>query len=505
MNFLYPYYRRWNIDRIELLFFVLLLLASVTMLQVIYPYACLIVFLCLAFSFIVILKPLFGIYLLILLYPLDVFNLIIRSPQPQTIHLFFQDIFSCVLLLVIIVRQLGERHQCRLHAEPFKAFPYKWIFFLLALFVIWSIFSLFGSEHFIVSLFGWWRFISSFIVIAYISIYLDSYDKFIGVLIFYCCVSVIFASTAVYATTNVFKVVYELFQIFDTFISIQFGLFNAAGNIMLTHKGMLPGMGLASKHELSMLLMGGIFFAIYLMKIYESIKIRCVLLTLILLFMTIIHQVSARLSVVGMFIVVVFFFLSIPSARKSTIRVMVILIVMNLAGHYCSSLIEPIHKKNMEASQQFIEMANAESDFATSSMAFRKYLWKRAAERISRNMGLGSGPDSLMSDISFTSVHAHNIFITLAADYGITGVLLILLFLFVIANSAYRSVFIEPQVKNNLWFLQAILVASSLHALFENCFDVSIGQKQLWFMFGLLMASIHVAEIEKARDKLHLP
>ena len=251
-----------------------------------------------------------------------------------------------------------------------------------------------------------------------------------------------------------------------------------------------------------MLLMGGIFFAVFLMKLYNSSKIRSVLLTLILLFMTITYQVSSRLSVAGMFIVVVFFCLVIPSWRKSTIRVVVILIVINLAGSFCSSLIRPTHMKHMESESRTVEMATSESEFSPSSLSGRNYIWKRAIERIMRNMGLGSGPESLLGDITFTTFHAHNFLLTIAADYGLPGALLILLFLLVIANSAYKSVFIEPKVKNYLWLLQAIFVAASLHALFVDSFDVPINQKQLSFMLGLLMASINVAEKEATRDKL---
>ena len=131
-----------------------------------------------------------------------------------------------MLLLVMILRQLSERHQRPMHDEAFKAFPYKWIFFLLALFIIWSIFTVFRSEYFIVSLFGLWRFVSSFVIIAFLVLYLDRYDKFISVLIFYCFVSVIYALSAVYATNFAFQVNYELFQIFDTVISFQISLFN---------------------------------------------------------------------------------------------------------------------------------------------------------------------------------------------------------------------------------------------------------------------------------------
>ena len=487
----------------ELIFFILLLLASFTMTQVIHPYACLIVFLCLALSFIIFLKPMIGVYLLILLYPLNSFYLMVEHPQPQTIMVYFHNILSCVLLLVIILRQLSERHQRPMHAEALKAFPYKWIFFLLALFIIWSIFTVFRSKYFTVSLFGWWQFINSFVIIAFLVLYVDRYDKFISVLIFYCFVSVIYALSAVYATYFAFQVKYELFQIFDTFISIETDLFNLSANVLMANVGMLTGIGLAAKHDLSMLLTGGIFFAVFLMKLYNSLKIRCVLLTLILLFITIIYQITSTLSVAGLFLVAVFLCLAIPSWRKLIIWVVVILIVMNLAGFFFSSLIKTTHMKSMESSLKIVESKVSESEFQPSSMALRKSLWKRTIERISRDMGLGSGPASLGADITFALPSgAHNLLLTLAAEYGLPGALLILLFLLVIANSAYKSVFIEPKVKNNLWLLQTVFVAASLHALFEYCFDVPISQKQLWFMLGLLMASINVAEKEANRDKL---
>ena len=263
---------------------------------------------------------------------------------------------------------------------------------------------------------------------------------------------------------------------------------------------MLMGVGLAAKHDLAMFLIGGIFFAFFLMKLYDSLKVRCVLLTLILLFMTIIYQVFARLSIAGMFLVAVFLCLAIPSWRKSIVWVVVILIVVNLAGFFCSSLIKTTHMKNMESALKTVESVTSESEFAPNSLSGRKYIWKRTIERIMRNKGMGSGPDSLMMDLEFAVPNAHNLFLTLAAEYGVPGAVLILLFLLVIANSAYKSAFIGSKVRNNLWLLQAIFVAASLHSLFVYCFDVPISRKQLWFMLGLLMASINVAEKETTRD-----
>jgi O-antigen ligase len=158
--------------------------------------------------------------------------------------------------------------------------------------------------------------------------------------------------------------------------------------------------------------------------------------------------------------------------------------------------------KNMETSLKIVESTVSESEFQPSSMALRKSLWKRSVERILENNGLGSGPDSLFTDIAFNAPNSHNLLLTLATEYGLPGAVLILLFLLVIAHSAYQSVFIEPKVKNNLWLLQSVCVTTVLTALIEYSFDVPISQKQLWFMLGLLMASINIAEKKTNKDNL---
>jgi len=407
-----------------------------------------------------------------------------------------------MLLLLMILKQLSERHQRPIHNEDFKTLPYKWIFFLLAVFLFWSVILTFRSEYFIISLFELWRFVSCFVIIAFLIRFLDSYDKFIKVLIFYCCVSAIYALSAVYATNFAFQVNYELFQIFDTFISFQISLFNQAAAFSSENVGMITGVGLTAKHDLALLLAGGIFFAFFLMNLYNSLKARSVLIILIFLFMTIIYQVFSRVSITGMFLVAVFLCLAIPSWRKLTVWVVVMLIVMNLAGLFFSSLIRTTHMKNMESTLQKVESVTSESEFEPSSLSGRKYIWKKVIEIILRNKGLGSGPGSLMTDVSFAVPHGHNLLLTLASEYGLPGAGLILIFLLVIANSAYKSGFFETEVDNKLLFMQAIFVAASLHALFVYCFDMPLGRKQFWFVLGLLMASISLAGKEAKKDNL---
>ncbi|PKN84498.1 MAG: hypothetical protein CVU51_10445, partial [Deltaproteobacteria bacterium HGW-Deltaproteobacteria-1] len=202
------YWSHWfsNRDRLEFMFLVLSLITCLTLTQVIYPYVWLAGFLCLALFFIVLLKPVNGIYLFILLYPLASISFVIKYQQPYSpsVLVYFEEIFSFMLLLVMILRTLSERHQQPMQAEPFTAFPYKWIYFLLALFVCWSSFTVFGSQYFFLSLIGLWRFISCFVIITFLVLYLDTYEKFIGVLKVYCFVALIYGLSAVYATNVVF-------------------------------------------------------------------------------------------------------------------------------------------------------------------------------------------------------------------------------------------------------------------------------------------------------------
>ena len=495
MYFLSPSYLRLNIDRKELIFISLLLLASLTMMQVFYPFTCLIGFLCLAMSFVVFLKPLIGIYIFILLYPLASVTFTLSHPRAPA-FVCFEEIFTLLLFFVMILRQLSDHHQQPIHNKDYRKYTYKWYIFLLTLFFIWSIFTLIKPLYFPFALFGWWRFISSFVIMTYLLIYMDSYKKFIGVLIFYCFVSFIYALSAVYATNYAFLKNYELFHILNSFVSIRVALYNDASGILLQNVGLLTGVGFAPKHEAALLLSSGIFFAVFLMKLYESLKIRLVMVVLILLFIIIIYQVFSRISIAGMLIVPVFLCLAIPSWRKSIVGVFVILIVLNLAGLFGSSLIRTAHMKNMESDIQKIEVVASKSKYKASSLPGRIDIWQRSIERIVESKGMGSGPDSLWNDLAFSLPHAHNFVLTIAADYGLPGVVLILIFLIILANSSYKSILGGGTVNNHLWLLQVLCVSTSLHALFVYCFDMPIGRKHLWFMLGLLMASINLADKE---------
>ncbi len=491
------YWSHWfsNKDRLEFMFLALAFIVCLTLTQVIYPYAWLVGFLCLSIFFIVVLRPIIGIYLLILLYPLASISFVIKYQQPYSpsILIYFEEIFSFILLLVIIFRKLSERHRQPVTADLSTAFPYQWIFFLLALFISWSLFTVYRSEYFFLSLMGLWRMISCFVIIAFFVLYLDTYEKFIAVLKVYCFVAVIYGLSAVYATYFVFRFDYDLIDLFNKYTSIYISIYNRASGTLPSNVGMLTGVGFAAKHDLAMLLTAGILFAFLLMKLSSSFKVRGILLALVLLYITIIYQVFSKISVAGMFLAAMFVCLAVPNWRKLTIWVVAVFIALNLAGLFGSSLLKTTHMKNMESTQQKVEVAVSESEFEPSSLAGRQYIWRKTIERIVQQNGLGSGPDSLMADMAYALPTAHNLFLTLCAEYGVPGAAFMIIFLLMIAQRSYQYIFVKPKVKDNLWLLQVVLVAASLHALFVYFFDMPIYRKQLWFILGLLIASINVA------------
>jgi len=491
------YTKRWRVDVTEALFAGILLFFSLSLIQVTYSYECMIALFCLAIALIILIKPVFGIYLFILLYPLDSIYLVVDTSESVKIRLYFETLLATLFLLVMVVRTLSERHRCPACVSKLRSFPVKWIWFILTIFIVWSLFTLYRSEYFVHALWGWWRLITCFIVMLFMVPYLDGYDKIQKILIFYCCVAVVYALSAIVATHYVLDVKYELFEILGKGISIEVSLLNSSGGAMIQHAGMITGIGLSNKHELSMLLVGGIFFSVFLMKIYRSVPMRCVFAAFLLLYITIIYQIFSRLSIVGMFLFVIFLCVTIPSWRKSTAWVLLALIAINLAGFGCSQLIRPEHMKKMESTKKKVESVTSKSEFAPSSFAGRMHIWKKTIERIARSGGLGTGPDSLKADMTFISVTGHNLFLTLAAEYGLPGSMLVFLFFIIIACSSYKFVFVHPETENHLWLLKAACVGAVLHALFEYSFDLPISQKQLWFMLGLLMAAISVAEKDK--------
>jgi len=448
------------------------------------------------------LKPMVGVYLLTLLYPIQsiCFQLNLRWPWP--IKIYVVEILDIILLMVLILKYLSNYHLWDSNRCYKKPYHDVWIFYFFALFVVWSAFTLLWCNYFEKGLFSWAQFNSNFVTIAFLITYLDSYDKFIRLMAFYCCVAAVFALMAICATYHAFLV--EPVLLVNSKLSIlgQVGLRNEGAKFIPQIVGMRTGLGLCSKHELVILLSSSVLFSVYLIKHYKSSLIRTLLVILILLYETIFYQAFSRVAMAGTFFATGFICLAVPFLRKWTFIVMTSLIGLNLIGYCCSEIIKPAHMKSMESTMERVKAVSSKSEFKQSSYAQRVRIWRETIERIQRSKGMGNGPGSLFEDSTFFPPHGHNIVLTLAAEYGIPGAAIIILTLFFIAKRAYNSVFVKPRGESNLWLLQVVFVAAVLCALFEYSFDLFVYYQHLWYVIGLLLASLKVKLADSPNDQL---
>jgi len=471
--------------------------ASILLLtQVIYPYFFLILPCCFVPLFAVYHKPMIGVYLLTLLYPLGSCFFLLQFQQPQPIFIYPSEILSLILLFGLLLRQLADYHIKSSEDINKQAFSYKWLIFLASMFVFWSMYPIWRSDHLITSVYGLWRCLSSFICVAFLVLYLDSYNKFVGVMVFYCAVAFIYAASAVYATNHAFLILYPLATISNVSVSAHISLFNQVAGFVAPIVGMLPGYGLSPKHDLSMLSFGGVLFALFLIWNYRSAWIRSILVFLILIFETMIYHTFSKLSILGSFLVVGFICFSVPKWRQKIIVIVPVFIALNLIAHFFAMVIKPEHMKITDSTKAKIMQVSSESEFKPSSLTGRMRIWGRAIERIQWSKGLGIGPDNLSTDLAYATPTAHNLLLTLAAEFGIIGALISIFAFLVIGKYVFHSIFKHPRERNKVWLLQVTLLGATLCALFEYCFDIPVFRPQLWYMLGLLLASIRIVTAE---------
>lgn len=477
--------------------FSMLVSSAAVIITIAHPSASLIFFLFLIIFVLIYSKPIIGIYLLTILYPIDSIFLSLNLRWPEYIRIYWVEILSIILLMVMILRYLVKYHSIDSNSLVAKTQSDRCVFLFFAAFVVWSTFTVFWSAYLDRALFGWFRFNCLFITMSFLVIYLDSYDKFVRLMTFYCCVAALFAFMAIYATYYAFLINYILLVTPNVSLSAQISLFNQTGGIFTPIVGMVVGYGLSSKHELAMFLLCGVGFALFLIKHYKSTWIKSVLVFLILLFETVIYQIFVKLSIISSFFVLVFICMVVSSWRKSIIVILACFVCLNVIALSCSQILRPFHMKNTESTVRKIKKASAESEYQSGSFSLRMRYWKRAIERIRESNGMGNGPDSLWRDVS-CSPHAHNIVLTMAAEYGIPSVIFILGALFFIAKETYYQVFTRSKVNDNRWLLKIVLVATTLCALFEYFFDVFIWWQQLWYMLGLLLASLRLGPLKSS-------
>jgi O-antigen ligase len=437
-----------------------------------------------------------AIYLLTLLYPMDGLFIKLNLNWADYIRIYWYEVLSIILFIVMLLRYLVTHHSLDGDSAIAKTNSDRWILFFLAAFVIWSISTVLWSDYLDRTLFSWFKFNCLFIYMSFILVYLDSYGKFVRLMTFYCSVSAILAIAAIYATYHAFLIKYGLLVTSHLSLSVEVSLFNRPGKVLDFLSGMIVGTGLSSKHELGMYLLGGVVFALFLMRHYKSIWIRCAFLLLILLLETVMFLVLVKLTILGSLIFLVSISLIVTPWRRSVAIILACFILLNVTAYSLSQTLMPSHMKHTESTGTNIEKASQGSEYSDYSYPYRARYWRRAMERIQESHGMGNGPDSSWWDIGI-SPHAHNLILTMAIEYGLPGVFFIVAALFLIARNSYYQVFRIFQVSNNIWLLKLACVITAGLALFEYSFDVLIWCPQLWYMVGLLWASLRLGPVTR--------
>ena len=89
----------------------LMMVSSIAIISTIaYPFASLIFFLFLTIFVLIYFKPMIGIYLLTLLYPIDSVFILLNLSWPDYIRIYWYEVLSIILLIVMILRYLVKYH-----------------------------------------------------------------------------------------------------------------------------------------------------------------------------------------------------------------------------------------------------------------------------------------------------------------------------------------------------------------------------------------------------------
>lgn len=463
--------------------------------QTLFPWALLAAGSCVLLGLVVYRYPIAGIWMWLVLYPINSCNFSLHGSGLQsivkmTVYVFPVEILNVILMLVLVVQQLAQRQATWNRCATRKSGICRWLLFLAALFVASTVCVVLLSDNITGSVIGGWRLVGNFFAVAFMMVHLKRFSQFVRALLFYCSVASVYALLAIAATNYGFRSEYQLVQTADYGLFAQLALYNRGGQYFSPVSGMIAGVGLSGKHELSMLTLAGTTFLAFLLTRYRSNTMRFIAALMLALFASVYHQAFSRTSMAGSFLILAMTIALVAPWRKWLAAAMLVFLILNLVGFAGAFLLQPEHQRKMSSIGSKLIKTSSRSKFESSSIGERMHIWGQVFERIGRSRGLGTGPDSLNRDFVFRWPHGHNIFLTFAAEYGIPAMLLFTAALLLIFTASYQAVFASPRVRDPVWLLQLTLVVTTLLALFEYQVDVHVFYAHFWVMIGLLLAAL---------------
>ena len=436
--------------------------------------------------------PMLGVYLATLVYPVGSIIVVVRGHTPYEVMIHWIELLAfpllgARLLTLLCKHRPGEDRQTRAPRRWTS-----WVALFIALFFASGAVAVAGSESPVMSAYGLWRLAAALVLVDYLAANVKNMAQFRRVLWFYCAAGVMLAVAAVTATYHAFSVRIPLFEAFGSYVFCHAALFNMVSDFLAVLVGETSGYGLCAKHDLSLFMFAGVLIAAFLFLTNRNGRGRRLLLGLILCFEVMVYQAQSKLSIVGGLFVVGLFGMSVAPWRRRIAAILAVFIGLNVAGAVGARFLAPTHGKKLDSAVAGLQNATSASEFEPSSLAGRRMIWRRTFARVRRDTALGCGPDSLGKEFAFGIPHGHNLFLTVLAESGMIAALSLFAILTMVVVRAWRALASEIDPADPFWLLRVTLMACTLFTFFEYQFDMPVYRSHLWYMLGLLLASLNM-------------
>lgn len=384
------------------------------------------------------------------------------------------------------------------HCRPFSlqytnSSYQKIIYTTLFFFFIWGMIIAQQATYPYRSFWGLSRFGCIIIIICYLVRFIDRVDIVRKVMVVYSCSALLISLSAYYSTYNGFENISSIFNDYGVTIFQRQALFNTVSSFNPEITGMLPGYGLAGKHEFSTFVVAGIFFSIYL---FVTVKKQALSLFYIITVFTLypsIFYAPCKLAIVGIIVGVLFATIVSPILRRQIAVIVLLLLALNIFGLAVSSYTRPEHQKLMSGATQNFKVVNDTSEFNDGIMG-RIAIWKKTAQLIKQSNGIGIGPDMFNRNHNhaFNYPHGHNIFLTFIVEYGFPSIICIILSGILLGRQVFPIITTRLCTKNTTSLPLIPITMTFVAIFFEYNFDCFVWMPQLWIIASLMWISANI-------------
>jgi hypothetical protein len=438
-------------------------------------------------------RPMVAVYLLIVAFPLQSIILYLRIELDAQIQIYLFELLAAIMLPVLVAQVLAKRVDRPGAFTGPMSFWFCWLLFFSALFIVYSPFTLLWTRnpYTYKMVVGLWRQNCNFVFCAFLVVHVNEYRRFRNVLLTWCFVAVFLSIMAICASNFRFYSIYHLINAPHLASDFETTFINKGGFYDPRALGIAPGFGLSSKHGLGLFLCTGIVFCLFLVKEYRSFIAKITFLILLLLYVTILSMTLAKASVLGLFLCTVFMSIVISPWRKYLPVFILGFILMFSLGNVIAPHLRPSYQNVSTAF--LMRQLPKDSAHEQGTYAHRLKIMGHSVTQIGESSGLGEGPD-IMEIIPPEYIHAHNIFLSFATDYGFIGVIFVVSALVLVGKFAYAGIIEKPHLEDSSWLLRCTLFTAFLIALAESLVDVFIWYPQIWILGALFLAANKIDE-----------